>query len=222
MKALISLSGGLDSTTLASYLLSDEFKGVTELEAVSFYYGSKHNKYENEAAVKVAKYFRIPLIFIDLSVAFHSFDSALLINDRDIPEGHYQAENMRQTVVPARNMIFTSILFGLAESRKIPYVALGVHAGDHFIYPDCRPEFITAIDIAGRAATDKKVSLLTPFLMFGKDKIISLGHQMAAPFHLTRTCYKDQPIACGVCGSCSERKEAFALNGLTDPIQYEA
>ena len=218
-KILISFSGGLDSTTLLAYCLNEGM----EVHAVSFSYGSKHNKYENEAAKRIIEHYKIPFHFFDLTSIFNSFQSSLLQSGGPIPEGHYQAESMRQTVVPARNMIFISILTGLAESLKIPIIGLGVHAGDHFIYPDCRPGFIRPIRKAIFEATDNSVQLFTPFLMLTKKEIIDLSWSIVdeIPYHLTRTCYKDQEKACGVCGSCQERLEAFKLVGIPDPIQYE-
>ena len=219
-KILISFSGGLDSTTLLAYCLNEGM----EVHAVSFSYGSKHNKYENEAAKRIIEHYEIPFHFFDLTPIFNSFQSSLLQSGGPIPEGHYQAESMRQTVVPARNMIFISILTGLAESLRIPIIGLGVHAGDHFIYPDCRPGFIRPIRKAIFEATDNAVELFTPFIYLTKKEIIELSKSFfdEVPYHLTRTCYKDQEKACGVCGSCQERLEAFNLAGIPDPIKYEA
>jgi 7-cyano-7-deazaguanine synthase len=215
--ALISLSGGLDSTTLLAYLLNQNYK----IECVGFYYGSKHNKYEIEAAKNVAKYYGVKYELIKLDEFMSHFQSNLLKTGGDIPEGHYSEESMKLTVVPARNIIFISILSGFAWSRNIKHVALGVHASDRHIYPDCRKPFIEAMEKAVELGTDGNVKLLAPFIDMEKWDIVKVGTELKAPYELTRSCYKDQPVACGKCGTCTERKEAFQRNGLVDPIQYE-
>lgn len=218
MKYLLSLSGGLDSTTLAAYLLN---KG-NEVEAISFYYGSKHNNLENTAAKVIAAYYKINLTLIDISQAMIGIKSALLNSGGPIPEGHYESESMKQTVVPARNMIFSSILAGIAETRKIDKIALGVHAGDHHIYPDCRPEFILNMGWAIRSGTGDMVKgIYAPFIHISKSKIVGIGMKLGVPYHYTRTCYSSDDLACGKCGSCVERKEAFQINGYKDPLQYQ-
>lgn len=219
-KILLSLSGGIDSTTLLAYLL-DRRHSVT---AVSFKYGSKHNKYENKAARDIASHYGVELIELDISQAMVNIQSSLMLSGDKIPEGHYAGETMKQTVVPARNMIFLSIMAGIAESRKLDGVAIGVHAGDHAIYPDCRPEFIFFMGESIEAATGGQIKyLFAPFVNDDKGAVVQAGMKLDAqiPYHLTRTCYKDQAIACSKCGSCVERLEAFQINGLVDPIEYE-
>ncbi len=219
-KVVLSLSGGLDSSTLLAYLLDVGY----EVIPVSFMYGSKHGEYEEKAAVLMAGHYNIdPACHYVLHVrdVFHFFKSNLLQSGGPIPEGHYQAETMKQTVVPGRNLIFASILAGLAESIGASVVALGVHAGDHAIYPDCRPRFVEALRKTVEASSDGKVSICTPFLLKSKADIVREGLRLGVPYHLTRTCYKQQEVACGRCGSCRERLEAFQLNGVDDPIKYE-
>lgn len=219
MKAVVSLSGGIDSTTVLAWFLR-EYGGP--VLCVSFSYGSKHNKYENEAARKVAEFYKQPLIELDITGVMAGFTSNLLKTGGDIPEGHYTEPSMSQTVVPARNIIFASILAGVAWSNEAPKVALGIHQGDHAIYPDCRPSFFYAMNRAISEGTGSKVSLLAPFLHYNKAEIVEWGvHELAVPYHLTRTCYKDQLPACGKCGSCVERLEAFKLAGGKDPVEYE-
>jgi 7-cyano-7-deazaguanine synthase len=220
MKVILSLSGGMDSTALLGMLLN---KGH-EVVPVSFFYGSKHGRYEIEAAKNITQHYNLGNIYklIDVSGVFKGFDSALLSADsRSIPEGHYEDKSMALTVVPGRNMIFISILAGLAESLQCEAVALGIHAGDHAIYPDCRPLFAESMGFAVRFATDDKVRLIFPFLNMTKGEIVSVGLTENVPFHLTRTCYKDQILPCGKCGSCTERLEAFQFNNSTDPVQYD-
>lgn len=168
---------------------------------------------------------RIPeLKLIDLNFVGELFKSDLLFSGGDIPEGHYNDESMQATVVPARNLIFASIIAGFAESVGAEIISLGVHGGDHHIYPDCRPEFISSLNTSVILATDKKVRVDAPFLYYTKAEIIEAGmglKNIEVPYHLTRTCYKDQELACGKCGSCVERLEAFKKLGLADPIRYD-
>ena len=219
MKALISLSGGLDSATLLGQLVKEQ--GNKNVIGVSFNYGSKHNAYELHAVSLLALHYNIEIINIEMTNITKHFESNLLKTGGEIPEGHYEEESMKTTVVPARNMIFASILTGLAISKKANTVYLGIHAGDHAIYPDCRPEFYWKMKDAIYAASAGEVFLQAPFLMLNKKQIVTFGDIAEVPFHLTRTCYKDQPIACGKCGSCVERLEAFKLNELKDPVSYE-
>ncbi len=217
MKTLISLSGGLDSTTLLAHLLNLDH----EVSCVSFTYGSKHNPFENDAAERVAAYYQVPLEKIDITSVMGAFKSDLLKTGGEIPEGHYNDASMERTVVPGRNIIFAAILAGKAWSIGAGAVAMGIHQGDHAIYPDCRAQFFQAMRQAIELGTDKRVALRAPFLPLDKGDIVRLGTKMGVPYQLTRTCYKEQAIACGKCGSCRERKEAFQLNGLVDPILYE-
>lgn len=216
---LVSLSGGMDSTTVLSRALEEP---DVEVQAVGFTYGSKHNKYENEAARNVAAHYGLSYDVLDLSNVSQYLESNLLKSGGDIPEGHYESASMSQTVVPGRNIIFASILAGIAWSRDCDEVWLGIHAGDHAIYPDCRPEFFYAMRRAIEFGTDGCVYLEAPFLHSKKQHIIQRGLQLGTPYHLTRTCYKEQPIACGKCGSCQERLEGFKANGIEDPIDYES
>lgn len=219
MRSLVSLSGGMDSATLLANSINAY--GKPNVEAVGFTYGSKHNSYENKAAEALALYYEVPYRLIDLTQVMAGLKSNLLKAGGEIPEGHYEQDNMSLTVVPGRNIIFLSVLASIAMSEKFNYVTIGVHAGDHHIYPDCRPEFIRQMGWAIFYGTDSKVQLLTPLLHFTKAGILEAGLKMMVPYHITRTCYKDQPVACGKCGSCVERREAFSLQKATDPIPYE-
>ena len=157
----------------------------------------------------------------DLIDAFKHFKSDLLVHGGDIPEGHYEEESMSRTVVPGRNFIMSSIMVGIASSCGAQCIALGVHAGDHHIYPDCREDFIRHLERA--AVTAEGIGVYAPFLHSDKHKILQLGtaYSPPVPYHLTRTCYKNQAIACGKCGSCVERLEAWHALGYHDPIDYE-
>ena len=217
LRIVMSLSGGMDSSSLLAYLL-DQGK---EVQAVSFVYGSKHNSYERRAAESVAMYYGIVLHKLDLSSVFAGFQSDLLQSGGGIPEGHYTDSSMSRTVVPGRNLIFLSVLSGLAWSIGAQSIAIGIHSGDHAIYPDCRPEFYAAMNSAIQLGTDGRVDILAPFLQWDKTKILEWGIPHGVPYQLTRTCYQDQELSCGRCGSCVERLEAFQNVGVKDPIAYE-
>lgn len=217
MDILVSFSGGIDSSVLVAQLLKEGHS----VRCVAFSYGSKHNTYELDAMRWLCKFFGLPYRIFDLNSIFSCMDSSLLNNTAPIPEGHYESPEMKKTIVPGRNMIFASILTGVAESSHSQAIALGIHQGDHVVYPDCRPKFALFMNQAIQAATDYKIKLITPFINLNKSTIVKLGNELKVPFGLTRTCYKDQLIACGKCGSCVERLEAFEQNGLKDPITYE-
>lgn len=225
MKAVsvVALSGGMDSAVVLASAIEDAKVTWREVHAVSFRYGSKHNRFENQAAEKLAHHFGVNFKIMDVSTIFSSFSSNLLMSGGPIPEGHYEAESMSLTVVPGRNIIFGSILAGLAWSLggEGSKVWMGVHSGDHAIYEDCRPGFIDAFKQAVNSGTGNRVDIVAPFLWGNKTTIIKRGIELGVPFELTRTCYKDQPIACGKCGSCQERLEAFRNNGIEDPVEYE-
>jgi 7-cyano-7-deazaguanine synthase len=219
---VVAFSGGMDSTAMLSRMMYRHKIPKAKIWLVAFYYGSKHNEYENKAAAAVAKHYGTTLETIDLSGVMEHFESDLLKSGGDIPEGHYEDQSMNQTVVPGRNMIFASILAGYAWSVEASRVWMGIHAGDHAIYPDCRPAFYHSMAAAFQTGTDNRVHLLAPFLNMTKGDIVADGLSTGTPFELTRTCYKDQDTACGRCGSCQERLAAFNETGVADPIQYES
>ncbi len=216
-KVVMGLSGGMDSSTMLAYLLNMGY----EVYCLNFTYGSKHNKYEIKSAELIADHYKVPYRLIDLTAAFEGFKSNLLLSGGEIPEGHYTDETMSKTVVPGRNTIFASIMMGYAESVDAGKIALGVHQGDHAIYPDCRQDYVKALDTLVYLASDRKVEVIAPFLDTDKIGICRVGLDLNVPYELTRTCYKDQEKSCGVCGSCRERLEAFEENNIDDPIPYE-
>lgn len=218
-KLVLSLSGGLDSSTLLG--LAMKLKQGQGVLPVVFQYPSKHNSYETDAAISIAQFYGLTCTHINVESVFKNFKSDLLTSGGDIPEGHYESESMKKTVVPGRNLIFASILTGFAQSVGAKTIALGVHAGDHAIYPDCRPEFIIELNNVIELATENSVTLVAPFLRLSKKEIVQKGLDLGVPYELTRTCYKQQKIACGKCGSCVERLEAFADNNVQDPTPYE-
>ena len=220
-KIVISLSGGLDSTVLCATLLAEgQYHPVLP---VFFRYGSKHGQWEEEAARRVAEYFSLQLTLIDLCAAFSHTTSVLLAADtRPIPKAAYDCENMQQTLVPGRNLIFASFLAAIAETRQAVALALATHTGDHCLYPDCRPSFNAALARAIMESSDGKVRLLTPFSAMDKAAIVAQGIRLGAPFALTRSCYTHHNLSCGTCGTCRERLAAFAANGIADPLAYAA
>lgn len=216
-KAVMALSGGMDSATLLVCLLKLGY----EVECVSFVYGSKHNPYEQACAEKLAEHYDVKLHKMDLSPIMAGFNSDLLLSGGEIPEGHYTDASMSRTVVPGRNIIFLSIMSGLAWSIGASVIGIGIHSGDHAIYPDCRPDFYNAMNQAIMAGTDQKVRILAPFINDDKTSILKWGLENGVPYEFTRTCYKAQELSCGKCGSCVERLFAFADNQHPDPIAYE-
>lgn len=215
-KIVISFSGGMDSATLLVFALHKDYECI----AVGLPYGSKHNEYEIEKAKQFTQHYKVPFKIIDLKEAMKEFKSDLLLSGGEIPEGNYDDESMSRTVVPARNLIFASILSGYTLSIGAEEVWLGIHSGDHTIYPDCRPDFYVAMAKAIRLGTDQKIGLKAPFLLLDKAGILALGLDMKVPYELTRTCYKQQRLSCGKCGSCRERLEAFSKLETKDPIRY--
>ena len=219
MKAIAIVSGGMDSVTLA-YLLASQ--GHT-LHLLSFDYGQRHVK-ELEYARRCAADLGADHTVIDLSTLTPLLRGSALTDDIDVPEGHYAAPNMRLTVVPNRNAIMLAIAFAAAVADGAAIVATGVHAGDHPIYPDCRPEFIEAFDRMERHATDgyavDGLHLYAPFVNMSKADIVTLGAALLVPYENTWSCYKGDTAHCGVCGTCVERREAFQLAGVTDPTRY--
>lgn len=212
-KTICILSGGMDSTTLL-YKLLDEGRDV---EALSFNYGQRH-KLELEKAAKTCKKLEVPHKIVDISFLKELLSNSALTGDIDVPEGHYADETMKLTVVPNRNMIMASIAIGYAVNRDFDSVAIGVHAGDHAIYPDCREEFIKALNEVSLIANYKPITIEAPFLTMDKGDIAILGKDLAVDYSSTLTCYKGQEKPCGRCGACVERKEAFEKAEEGDPL----
>jgi 7-cyano-7-deazaguanine synthase len=217
MLSIVSFSGGMDSGTL----LAEVAASGADVMAVSFRYGSKHNKYELSAAAAFSEAIGVKHRIIDLSGVFSNIESGLLIGGGSIPEGHYQSETMKQTVVPGRNTIFASILLGVADSIGADKVYMAVHSGDHAIYPDCRPGYFASLQSVFAESSCGRVSAVAPYLEMSKAPILRIGYSIGVDYSLTRTCYKDQLISCGRCGACQERLEAFSEIGKKDPLTYE-
>lgn len=212
---LIVLSGGLDSTTMLY-----EYKEQIAL-AVSFHYGSNHNDRELSFARLHCERLGIKHLVIPLSFIKQYFHSSLLEGDAAVPEGNYDEQNMRSTVVPFRNGIMLSVAAGLAETFGLKNIMLANHAGDHTIYPDCRPQFVDAMDKAIQAGTWEGVRLLTPYTGITKTDIARKGKILGIDYSETWSCYRGGEIHCGRCGTCRERREALRLAGIDDTTQYE-
>lgn len=218
IKMVVVLSGGLDSTTLL-YKAIKRQGGAEYVKAISFDYGQRHRR-ELDMAAKTCKVLGVDHKIVDLSCLKDILKGSALTDDIEVPEGHYEDANMKATVVPNRNMIMASIAIGYAVSLDFDVIALGVHAGDHAIYPDCRPEFIGALAHLSNMANYKRVGMYCPYLFSNKGEIIKDGIDLGVDYSLTLTCYNGQEKACGKCGSCQERLEAFELNEIKDPINY--
>lgn len=218
MRAIVALSGGMDSATVLAKAISEGF----EIFTVGFEYGAKHNAFENQKARELANHYKVPFILINLVNAFSHFQSDLLLSGGEIPEGHYEEKSMERTVVPGRNIIFLSLLSGYAWSVNAKKIYVGIHQGDHAIYADCRFEFYEAMNIAIKLGTDSRVEIEAPFLGMDKAGILKWGIPNKVPYEKTRTCYKNQEKSCGKCGSCRERLEAFQKLGLVDPVPYDS
>ncbi len=218
-KGVMILSGGMDSVTLLHFLVKHL---RCEMAAISFDYGQKHVK-ELECAKKNCEELKVEHHVIALPFIDELFSSALLKKGEEIPEGHYEAENMKQTVVPNRNMILSAIAVGFGQSRSAGFLSLGVHAGDHAIYPDCRMEFIDAFRKTVELSDWNPFTVKAPFLRMTKKEILEIGFGLTPPVNYTQTwtCYKGEDRPCGKCGACQERAEAFEKLGIQDQqIEY--
>lgn len=213
--SVIIYSGGLDSTTL----LYEERKRIAL--AVSFNYGSNHAEREIACAKHHCKLLGIEHLVIDLAFIGKYFESSLTSGADAIPEGNYNDENMKSTVVPFRNGIMLSVACGLAESRGLKRVLIANHGGDHAIYPDCRNAFIKAMDSAMQAGTYNGVILTAPYTDISKADIVRRGTELGVDYGATYSCYRGGERHCGRCGTCRERREAFLTTGITDPTIYE-
>lgn len=211
----------MDSVTLAYLLCSEGY----DLHLLSVDYGQRHRKeleYARSCAGRLGAIFHIA----DLSGVGKLLKGSALTDDIPVPHGHYAAENMAVTVVPNRNAIMLSVAYGVAVAEEAELVATGVHSGDHFVYPDCRPAFIAAFDAMQRLAVEgfghPELRLYAPFVNIGKHDITSIGARLGVPYQDTWSCYEGSELHCGRCGTCVERKEAFELASVPDPTVYAA
>lgn len=216
MRTVLIHSGGLDSTTLLYQLRAEDH----EVLALSIDYGQRHRK-EIEFAQRTAERLGIRHETADLAGLAHLLSgSSLTSPDVVVPQGHYEEETMKATVVPNRNMILLAVAAGWALAENCEAVSYAAHSGDHAIYPDCREEFAEALDKAIGLADWKQVRLHRPFVGMSKADIVARGEALGVPFAETWSCYQGGAVHCGRCGTCVERREAFYLAGVADPTPY--
>ncbi|WP_372762206.1 7-cyano-7-deazaguanine synthase QueC [Pseudoalteromonas sp.] len=215
-KVVVIYSGGMDSFTVLNKALQQGH----DVYALSFDYGQRHVK-ELEVAAAVCKRLNVPHKIVDISAINQLIGGSSLTDDIDVPEGHYEEESMKSTIVPNRNMILLSLAVGYAVSLKASQVYYGAHSGDHAIYPDCRPEFVQKMDDVCRIANYDAVEIVSPYLNNSKIDILTDGLTMGLDYSQTWTCYNGREKACGKCGACQERIEAFTANNVSDPLEYE-
>lgn len=219
-KAVVIVSGGMDSTVLTYWARHEGFT----VSLVSFDYGQRHKR-ELIYASLLAKRLQVPHHIVDLTSItdlLRASDSSL-VSDAPVPEGHYSAATMAKTVVPNRNAIMLSIAYGHAVAIGATKVLTGVHAGDHAVYPDCRPEFITSLTSALQLGNEGfgRPEILAPFVFLTKSDIATYGMILNVPFELTWSCYNGRDKHCGRCGTCVERLEALHMAGVEDKTEYE-
>ena len=216
MKVVVLCSGGMDSVTALHWARAHH----TLAAAISFDYGAKHNARELPFAAEHADRLGVRHEIVKLDFVNRLFASDLLTSGGAIPEGHYEAANMKQTVVPFRNAVMLSIATGFAESAGAEGLVIAAHGGDHAIYPDCRESFMRAMGDAMRLGTYAQVQLQRPFIAMTKGKIVAEGAKLGVDYARTWSCYKGGTLHCGKCGTCVERREAFAEAGVVDPTLY--
>lgn len=234
MKSVVVMSGGLDSTTLLYDVVSSS--SVGEVTAISFDYGQRHSK-ELDCARAITNKLNVEHLIVDMSFLGKLYaivgSESSLISPTEVPEGHYAEENMKSTVVPNRNMIFASVAAGMAISMNADALFLGVHAGDHFVYPDCRPRFFNALNASIVLGNEgfgpigehqeglwTQEYVMTPYINLSKNEIAQLAFDLDVPIEMTWSCYKGSEYHCGRCGTCVERREAIESTGNPDPTDY--
>jgi|SRR5579875_590160 len=214
--SVVICSGGMDSVTLA---YEEARRGKIQL--LSFDYGQRHKK-ELECARMCAEDLNVPWEVVDLTSLGRLLHGSSLSDRRvDVPDGHYSAQSMKLTIVPNRNSIMLNCAVGVAIGTGAEVVYTAVHSGDRAIYPDCREEFVRALNQLIRVATETSVRVEAPFVNVTKADIASIGNRLGVDWTRTWSCYKGGEIHCGRCGTCTERQEAFHLAGVEDPTPYE-
>lgn len=216
LKGVLSFSGGLDSATVLTYMV-EKYGG--EILPVYFTYGSSQNQRELECSQKLCQHYGVKLLQVDISSMFSCYSSSLLEKKESSHLGDWKS-----MFVPARNMVFISLLAGIAESKGAEVIGLGLHCGgrkERSIYPDCRPNFYYCIREAVALVSERKIELAAPFLNSSKTEILEWGMAHGTPYHLTRSCYGGQSLSCGKCIACEARLKAFEALKIKDPINYE-
>ena len=217
MRVVVLVSGGMDSVTA----LYDARASHQVDAALSFRYGSKHNDREIPCARWHCERLGVVHRVISLEFIGELFRSALLRSGGEIPDGDYDEARMRQTVVPFRNGILLAAAAGYAESAGAEGLVIAAHAGDHALYPDCREPFLEAMGTAIRLGTYAGITLLRPFVAFTKARIAARARELGVDLGRTWSCYRGGEVHCGTCGTCVERRDAFALAGVPDPTEYQ-
>ena len=216
-RVVVIYSGGMDSYTLLNDCLSKRM----QVYALSFNYGQKHAK-ELHYAQKVCDQLGLPHKVVDITAVHQLLLGSSLTDDIEIPDGHYEQESMKSTVVPNRNMVMLSLAIAYAVSVQANAVMFGAHGGDHAIYPDCRPEFVEKMAAVSKVANYEEVDVVAPFIHMNKTEILARGLELGLDYGKSWTCYKGREKACGRCGACQERLEAFSDNNAKDPLNYES
>lgn len=224
MNIVLSFSGGLDSTTLLAQLLED---GHRIVGLITVNYGQRHAE-ELKAARKIATYYgyKDKHHLVDLSPIRKLIDRSSQTSRKiAVPKGHYTEESMKATVVPNRNMMLLAIAGAAAINFSADAIAYAAHAGDHAIYPDCRREFVEAMNTAFKLADWTPIEIMTPFVELTKSHIARLAGDLSVPISRTWSCYNPMRVGrrhvhCGACGTCVERREAFMLAEVPDPTVY--
>ncbi|MGQ7243834.1 7-cyano-7-deazaguanine synthase QueC [Salinicola sp. V024] len=213
---VVIYSGGMDSYTVLHRAIREGY----DVHALSFHYGQRHAR-ELDVASRVCADLGLSHRVVDIR-AIHELigNSALTDSGRAMPKADYAEDNLADTVVPNRNMILLSLAIGYAVNVKAPICFYGAHGGDHVLYPDCRPAFVERMNDVSAIANFEAVSIEAPYLHSDKAQILADGIEMGLDYADTWTCYLGQEVACGECGSCRERLNAFAELGMTDPIPY--
>lgn len=213
---VVIYSGGMDSFTVLHRAIQEGL----DVHALSFDYGQRHRR-ELEVARHVCASLDIPHQVVDIRAIHGLIDNSALTNSAiEMPTGDYDANNLSATVVPNRNMILLSLAIAKAVNIGAARVDYGAHGGDHILYPDCRPEFVEAMNHVAGIANFEPVALHAPYLRASKADILRDGLAMGLDYSQTWTCYEGRELACGQCGSCRERLAAFAANNTTDPLDY--
>ena len=217
MKHVLILSGGLDSTTLLYDLLHQGH----EVKALGINYGQRHAR-ELEQAARICTEVNVEYRVADLRALKPLMAGSSQTDDMvAVPHGHYAEESMKLTVVPFRNGLMLSVAAAWAISTKSDFITFAAHAGDHAVYPDCRPEFASAFNTALLLGDWHQVELARPYVKLTKAQIVAKGLALGVPYGHTHTCYEGTAEACGRCGTCTERLAAFEANGARDPLMYK-
>jgi 7-cyano-7-deazaguanine synthase len=217
-KVVVVLSGGMDSAVL----LYDHVNKGDQVRAISVNYGQRHKRELLSAAILAADQGVEHVVADFRSLATLLPGSSQTDRDVMVPKGHYTEESMKATVVPNRNMILLAIAGAHAIAYKADFISYAAHAGDHAIYPDCREEFVDALNKAMGLADWHKISIQRPFIHKTKSEIAALGDDLGVPFEATYSCYEGKTVQCGECGTCVERREALYLAGISDPTKYRS